>query len=603
MDKNRDVKGGLAAKLRLAMPVGRSENAKSGLATPVSIKTDARLMREKALEPLAFPRLEPEPTERVQFVSPQASVQDLEAAPVAPVAEQPASSADDAPTFLGVLVAIVWYSAVWTFNSIGHITDANEPLTISVRSLSSRIYQLIQPFAWTFLPLAVIFALQLNGHLYYNVFYGYDMPQHFNNTYSVVLTGAMPPAPMTPSTYEAFQAPLYYILTAWVMKAGDYFTSDSMRQVMPAFLLFAAMLWSLLAAALIHRTMHRAHWVLRALTLLVIMLFPMNVQLSVMFNNDLPLTVLGFWGAFTLWLMLRSGRLLDRGRWLRAAAIIGLCIAFKSNGSILMVVYVLLAVYACGLYIRDHRLALATRVAKLALVGLPLMAAPLLLDIWHSSGFGTNLMGSQSEQYNLFSAQNIQFFTTFDTTIFKNPFGYGSGIGSYWTQQYITLHNDYLHFWISDAYQSWPPESMTTQSGYALMPSDQFDTAVTLQYFAILVTLVMAFAFFYALYRSIKKPHLALRDGSVVVVLVAVVSEGALLAAFYSYAVVPLAVIQSRHLGFLYAFLFVTGMAYLWKLVLRRRNLYGALLSAFLSLNMLAYSFFAFKLMWLPPTF
>lgn len=613
MGKNRDVKGDPFAKRRLAAPENGSnqmqdngaKNVRSQSPTPMSVTPDTRRAREKTHEPPAFPGLDPEAAQQVASATPIASAPDPEVAAGAPAENLPVIDMDDQPTFLGIVVARIWYQISATISSIRRRPDdrTGHHLSLPLRSTWSRFFPIFRPYAWVLLPLALILPLQLNNHLYYNILYGYDMPQHYNNTYFVQTTGTMPPAPMDPGTYEAFQAPLYYILTAWVIRAGNLFSLDAMRQTMPAALLVAAIVWTLLAAALIQRTMRRAHWLWRALTLAVIMLFPMNVQLSVMFNNDLPLTALGFWGVLTLWLMLRSGRLLDRGRWLRAAAIIGLCTAFKANGSILIAVYVLLTMYVCGLYVWERRFATAARVVRISLIGLPLMLVPFLVDSWHSSGYGTNVMGSQSEQYNLFSNQNITFFTSFDGTIFERPFGYGSGTGSYWTQQYITLHNDYLRFWLSDAYKTWPPSAMMPSSGFDQMPIELFNTAVILQYLAIPVTLVMAFAFFYALYRVIRKPYLALRDGSMVVVLVTVIAQGALLAAFYSYAMVQLSVIQARHLGFLYPFLFVVGMAYVWKLFLRRRNLFSALLSIFLSLNMVAYSYFALKLMWLPPNF
>src|SRR5579859_3334867 len=57
---------------------------------------------------------------------------------------------------------------------------------------------LFRTYYWALIPLVVVGAVEFNAHLYYNTFWGYDMPLHFNNAYAIMTTGSMPAPPAEP---------------------------------------------------------------------------------------------------------------------------------------------------------------------------------------------------------------------------------------------------------------------------------------------------------------------------------------------------------------------------------------------------------------------
>ena len=469
-------------------------------------------------------------------------------------------------------------------------------------TLSGYASALLHTYRWSILPLIIICVLLVNNRMYYDTFNGYDMPQHFANVFSIITTGSMP-AENTVATYEAHQTPLFYVIAAWISMIGDRILGDGFQKLTTPLLLPLALVWVMLLTVMVQTMLRHIHVFLRAGTLCVIALFPMNIQTMTMFNNDLPVTLFGALAAFLMWLMVRSNRQLDIRMWIRAAAIGGLAIAFKNNGVVLLGTYGLLAGYIVVRYLIKKQPKLARRVTVYSAVGLPMMVIPWMLDVWHTMRYFDDPIGAFGEPRSIADFGDWGFFFRFDPTIFDNPWAFGPGEGSYWSLQYVTLHNDYYNHWNSASYLSWPADSVMNDVHRYVRPVERFDTAIVLQYIAIPITMVMVFAFLYSLYRVIFRPWYALRDGSVLIVIFAIMTQVAQLVRFIRYPDIHAVVIHARYMSFLYPFLLIVGVMWLWKLLNGRRvwqRIARPTMVQFYTAVSIAYAAGAFKLMWLP---
>lgn len=450
----------------------------------------------------------------------------------------------------------------------------------------------------------MILALQVNAHMYYALDYGYDMPQHAANVYALLMTGHMPPPPLTPQTYEAGQPPLFYVLSAVVFRLAESVAPPGvyiLQEYIPLLLMAFSASWALLTAFFVQQTMRRAAGWWKALTLLVTVLLPVVQIMNAMFNNDLPVNVMMTWGVIMVWLIVRSAGTTKPIRWLGAAAVIGLAIAFKVNGAILLGVYAATAAWLVGRRALAGRLKPAFRVAALALLGLPLMVAPLLHDAWHARQYHDNIVNVMMPPQPVWGMP-LTFFTTFDTSIFERPFIPGPGEGSYWSLQYVSLHQDYYNFWNSPVYEDMPLSELSYPGSRTNIPGARFQDAVRLMYLGIPVTLVIVLGLAASLARLIRRPHQGTRDGSLVIALAGLGALGADLWRFFTYANIQAAIIHARFIAFAYVILFVIGMAWAWRLGGRRRPWWARAWMLLLAALLLAYAAVAFRRMWLPAT-
>lgn len=460
---------------------------------------------------------------------------------------------------------------------------------------------LYREYRWAILPLLVLLALQVNIRLYYDLGYGYDMPQHYSNARAVMLTGWMPPPPLTPSTYEAFQAPLFYVLSAGVIRLGELFAPDGFRGFMPLALGLVTLIWALLIVVWVQEALGKcAPPLVRALTVLVVMLFPANVLLGAMFSNDLPLAVCAMLTVYLLWRLARAGRLHDGRAWLVAGAAAATATAFKNNGIIVGAVYVVLAGLVIAESLWKRRRNPAREVARALAIALPLILLPFIFNARHTMRYVPDPMGAVIPPRSAIGRFPLRFFVGFDFSIFENPFAYGPGEGSFWSLQYVTLHSDYYNHWNSPAYNALPPDQRHDTGHNQPMPVARFDALVRLQVLAIPITLVMVYAVLHALYRSVRRPHAALRDGALLILLLALAGEGAQLLRFVSYADVRAVLIHARFLSFLYVALFIAGITWLWERWGARRDLLPMMLKTVLVLDMLAYTVTVVQALWLP---
>src|SRR5262249_55737545 len=356
---------------------------------------------------------------------------------------------------------------------------------------------------------------------------------------SVYRTGAMPPPPATELTFEAGQAPLMYVLTGWLFRALDLIgiePMDSFNRFMPVILFLASLGWTTLFVVFIERALRLAPSLLKALTLSTVMMLPVTVEMSAMYDNDLPVNILATAALLTVWSMLRSGRTLDQARWLRAATLIGLAIFFKNNGMILIPIYAAIAAYLALYYGRSSSGSFSLRkLSSVAAVGLPLMLIPASIEIWNTSRYtGGDLAGMplMMPVRSMFGRTPVTFFTTFDLSVLNTPFATGrladsAGKDSFWSIQYVTLHSDYLNHWNSPAYQSWPTSSLMDLHRRYPIPISQFVSAVILAVLAIPVTMIMIVGFSISLYRVFRRFRFASRDGSILIVVMTICAEAA----------------------------------------------------------------------------
>jgi hypothetical protein len=456
-------------------------------------------------------------------------------------------------------------------------------------------------YTWAIVPVLIVSVLSINNHLYYNIFYGYDMPQHFLNAHIIRTTGGtVTPETNFPNGYEASQAPLFYIFSAWILVIGDPIVGDSMRGLMPVILLLISFIWLGIMVNLVERFLKRLNPLVKAITFTLMMLFPMHVMIRVMYSNDFPVLIFGMLAIMSMWRMVRTRREYELGAWLRSAALIGFAIMFKLNGIILMATYLGLA-YFIAFHDVWRRGNAVWKVLIYSLVGLPLMVIPFVVNNYHNARFSDDPMGvyGVQERYVDMSIQ-LKFLTSFDFTLFQSPFAYLHGHRGYWSLEYVTLHSDYYNHWNSDAYLDSSYNNLLTSMAHRFpMPISRYTDLQLLQFLAVPVTFVMVFAFVYALYRCIFRWRYAVRDGSALVVMFTVACHSAQMIRYLRYPDVFAVIIHARFLSFLWLFLFIVGIYWLAKLG-SHRGWFGTIASGMLVLFG-AYCFIAFRAMWLPP--
>lgn len=450
------------------------------------------------------------------------------------------------------------------------------------------------------IPFIIVGILHLNNQFFYDLDFGYDFQQHHNNVYHIIHSGQMPQPPLNRYIYEAFQAPLFYIVSSWFLKlSGDDITDKLFQSQIPTMLFFVGMIWVVLVSDFVLRYFRQITLPMRVLMICVVVLFPCNTIMSVMFNNDMPVTILGAVAIWTLWLMCRSNQLTSRRLWLRVAALTGLATLFKLSGVIIIATYVMLAVYIVLTMLQKHQCARAREVIVAASIGLPLMIAPWIINTIHTRRYVDNSFGVTFVTDPLWEVVPPEFFLTFDFNIFHMPFAFENGSGSYWTLQFLTLHNDYYNHWNSDAYKTYPADSLVNMPHRDPIPHSRLLDAIILIYLAFPITGLMIFGFTISLRHVLFRPRLALRDGSIVIVLYTIMAQSAQLIRFVSHPDVRGVIIHARHLGFMYGFLLLIGV---WQLIkFTKHHKHSKRIRLLLATTMIGYCFIAIRLMWLPP--
>lgn len=450
------------------------------------------------------------------------------------------------------------------------------------------------------IPFVIVGTLHLNNARYYDLKLGYDMPQHLNNTLTLMQTGQMPPPPLTSRTYEAHQAPIFYELSALILHIANIVVEgDSFTQVMPIILWVLGMLWVVLVAVFVIRSFRQILLPLRILMICVILLFPSNTIMSVMYTNDLPVTIFGSLSIWLLWLMCRTNRLTSKKLWFWSAIWAGLAMLFKLSGIIIVGTYSALAIYIVLSLLWHKHFTKARQVIVAASIGLPLMMTPWIINTRHATRYIDNIVGATTESRYLWDAVTPSFFLSFDSDFFSMPFAYQSGSQSYWSLQFLTLHNDYYNHWNSITYKNYPAHQLVTVPHRDPMPFTRLTDAITLQYLALPITLIMVFGVGVSIYRIIIHNRFALRDGSVLVIIYIGVAQAAQFIRFAASPDIRAVLIHARYLGFIYSLAFLVGGWWLLRLTRQSKHARGIRLT-FATL-MFAYCFIAFRLMWLPP--
>jgi hypothetical protein len=228
------------------------------------------------------------------------------------------------------------------------------------------------------------------------------------------------------------------------------------------------------------------------------------------------------------------------------------------------------------------------------------MLVPWAFNSWHTTLYTGNPIGATTEPRSMFGTVPLSFFLSFDGRIFEHPFAFEAGSASYWTLQYVTMHSDYYNHWNSTAYDSLPPEARIDIGHRQPMPRERYALAQALQTLAVPVTGLMLLGLLYSAYRVVFRTRNAVRDGSLLVVLLFVVAQAAQLVRFGAYADVRSVLIHARYLAFLYIILLVAGMLAWWRLVGWRRTVVAWLGNVLIAAVLLAYAVVAYALLWLP---
>lgn len=441
----------------------------------------------------------------------------------------------------------------------------------------------------------VVGILRINNMLYFDLSNSYDITPHFQNVLSILTTGTMP---SITQSYEAHQAPLFYILTAWYLKlsealglSGDFYT------LLPPVLFVQAMVWTLIVSLFAWHLLRRVGIELRILAICVSLLLPVNTIMTTMYTNDMPVMLFGSMAMFTLWQMSCSNRLTDKHLWLRAALFCAFAIMFKNNGIIFIGVYVAFAICIGFYYLlrKQHNQLKALVIASI--IGVPLILIAWIPNAWHGArhidALVENVFG-----YNR-DVVTPRFFYTFDTEIFRMPFVDSPGERSFWSLQYVNLHGDYYNHWNSSAYSRYPDYELVVVPYRFPMPLNRYYAAVMLQYLGVPITLMMILGFVGSFFRLIRSPRRGILDGSLLVVLFTLMSQAAQLSFYLSFPYIRYAHIHARFQGFLYGFLFLVGVMWLWRW--GYRHLLGQILLFVLFLIMTLYALVAAYFMWLPP--
>lgn len=449
-------------------------------------------------------------------------------------------------------------------------------------------------------PMVVVGALHFNNMRYYDLNLGYDMPQHKNNTLALMRTGLMPPPPLTPQTYQAHQSPLFYQLSALYVRVADDVTGgNGFTLGMPVLLFILGMIWVVMVAIFVVLSFPQIPLLIRTLMICVVVLFPSNTIMSVMYTNDMPVTMLGVGAIWLLWLMCRLNRVTSRRWWLGAAILTGLATLFKLSGAIVIGTYGGLAIYIVLGMIRERRFSKARQVIIAAGLGLPIILTPWIINTRHASRYIDNPVGAITKPRYLWDAVTPSFFLSLDLNIFDMPFAYERGEGSYWTLQFLTLHNDYYNHWNSAAYKDYPPHKLATMPRRDPMPYSRLYDAITLQYLAIPITLVMVLGVGVSVYRMMFRSRLAVRDGSVLIVIYMGMAQAAQFIRFAASPDIRSVLIHARYLGFIYGFAFIIGGWWLTRFFKHRR--YAKSIQLLFATLMVAYCCIAIRFMWLPP--
>jgi len=459
--------------------------------------------------------------------------------------------------------------------------------------------RLVKTYYWAVIPLIVIGAVQVNAHIYYNIFWGYDMPLHFDNTYAILTTGNMPAPPDHPTAVypyqphgEAFQPELFYMLSAWAIELGKLVIADPVAGFIPVFLLLIGMIWYWIICVLVQRFLKRTHPLLRALTVCVIMLPTGVIMATAMFNNDLPVQVMSTLALLQLWLMVRSGRTADRRLWLRVAALIGIGISFKTTGVVLAGILFAFGglLMAGNLYRRHYRT--ARHLLTNMLISLPLIALPYFADLLHVSQYSTAVsisgIGGYTSNDGGYGLSFVKFMTSFDSTALTNPVGDpGSGRGSAWSRLYATYFGDIYSFWFAN------PAKRYDRSPEALEAAHQS------LIWAMPVAILIALGYLSALYRIIRHSRRAMRDGSTLIVVAATLALAALL--YQLISVQSLGFFLSRYILYIYPFLIVTGIFTVWQLARNRRSLVIPLAKLGVWATLVVFCIAEISFVWLTP--
>lgn len=193
-----------------------------------------------------------------------------------------------------------------------------------------------------------VLGMLLLGGVLLRVAYAFSMPYYmhahdvFGHIAYIQHVAANWTIPLSLTSWQAHQAPLYYFLTAPLFAIGD-----RIGLALPLALLFVQQLSVLLSIGVlligfaVVRKIFASDYVRSLLATLVLCTFPALIFQASQINNDVLLTFLGFVWFFWLLRAIRSGQLLD---WCITGLIIGMGMLTKGNAILWIPVTALLGV-------------------------------------------------------------------------------------------------------------------------------------------------------------------------------------------------------------------------------------------------------------------
>jgi hypothetical protein len=499
---------------------------------------------------------------------------------------------------VGAALATVMQQVIVGLRRTGFQLIPNYFLRVHQQWSKNRLYRI---YGWSIPVLLVYTVLRVNALYNYDMSNSYDWGAHFVNTLSILNTGTMPDA-TNPYAYQKFQAPLWYAMSAWLMQNVGM-AADKHGSTIPQTTFILSMIWAAVFVFTVQILMRRIQGLFKACVLAVLLFMPVNVLASAMDSNDLPSQVFMTIAVVLLLVMLRTRGEYQIKWWIRIGVFSGIAIAFKNTGVLLLAIY---AVVAGAIILRDMRAKQWHKVGRVVLMSG--VCSLLIFATWIPVTFnvvryGGHPFGVAVEQPARKSWEflRIRFLTTLDLSLFNFPFasdwGVGPGDESFWTVQHGLLHGDYYHQWRSVVWDSLPEGQRIRLNREELIIPTRFNTAVTLQLVAIPISLVMVLGFIVTVWRTLRNPRHALRDGSLLIAALIAIAQLGQFQLWLRYG--TSIVIQPRYSTFVYVLALIVGYVALYRAA-KTGNI-ARIVLYFVSSCMIAYTYLSFSFFWLPP--
>src|SRR5262249_48941798 len=111
----------------------------------------------------------------------------------------------------------------------------------------------------------------------------------------------------------------------------------------------------------------------------------------------------------------------------------------------------------------------------------------------------------------------------------------------------------------------------------------------------------MIIGFGSSLYRFLRQSRLAIRDGSILIVLLVLFCIVGQIKYYANHADLGQVPLHARFLAFMYAILFIVGMMWIGKFARRWPGRWQISGASLLTVSLLAYAAVSFQMLWLPP--